>query len=261
MKKLFVLVFFSSYFLFAQDIDSIGTLPSVESQAYHEYRLKNSIPFYNLSKIQNMVSKLEPVPVDPEMAAEGDIVDYYVSLSDKDFNKLSDKEKFTYTMIHPEYMSQVCADEMTILDEDKKIFGYLCPTFDESSWSERQRSFLNSNRKVVINLIKEISLKDQHIGLNCKMALEEINATEIIPFLVDFYNTKGKKDRDILTLLLTLVKNNKYYPFTRSNVYRELYGDDKSYYDSYIEYTELNEEYIIKSAKNFYVKLYNSRTF
>ncbi len=220
-------------------------------EIYHEYRMKNSEPHYSLSKINRLISKLTPTyPSKDETQAENE-KNYYLALSEKDFDKLSEKEKFTYIMINPEYRSQDYFDEIILSDEDKKIFGDLPPTINGATWSDRQRDFLKTNRNMVISLIKEYAVKDLHIGLNYKKALEEIKAKEAIPFLVDFYTTKDKKDKDILTLLLILVREGSYYPFVRSNIYRDLYGD-KSITNPYIEYSPTNEDYVIKTATNYY---------
>ncbi|MDR2121953.1 MAG: hypothetical protein LBP34_02405 [Flavobacteriaceae bacterium] len=229
--------------------------PDKESRDYHEYRIGNSIPPYALSKIKNKMLKLDKGLIGEEVKRIEDNGEYYFPLSEKDFSKLSVKEKFAYTMIYPENKPLTEVKEEVILDEDKKIFGNLVPVFTENGWSERQRNFLGENRKEVIGLIKESALKDRRLGLNYKIALKEMNAVETIPFLVDFYTTKDKKDRDILTLLILLMNDNKYYPFTRSNVYHALYGNDKqSLHESSIEYSKMNEEYIVKTANNFYVQ-------
>ncbi|MDR1877920.1 MAG: hypothetical protein LBQ84_09905 [Flavobacteriaceae bacterium] len=230
-----------------------------ESHVYHEYRLKPTVPSYGLTKIQAMISKIN---IDADFKDEDDEeghVDYfsegYWALSDKEFNKLSPREKFTYVMIHPEVNTQNCDIQLNIEEEHKKIFANLPNGYDEVFWSNRQVNFLKKNRDLVVELIKESALESKRVGFNYKMALEEINAVEMVPFLIEFYS-KSKKDKDILTLLMLLMKNNKYAPFLRSTIYRELYdeeGEWDSFYRRNISYNKSNEDQIIDKAKEFYI--------
>ncbi len=264
MRKIFILfTLFCFYSLFSQEtsdtIEVNSVVPVVENQGYHEYRMMNSVPGYNLPKIKKMISKLSRTPVNEK---SGNTMEYYEALPDKDFDKLTEKEKFTYIMIHPERISQSqtgIQETVIVSDEDKKIFGYLPAVTDGTSWSDRQKDFLKKNSKTVLASIKESALKDSHIGLNYKRTLLEINSIEAIPFLIDFYTNKDKKDKDILTLLLNLVKNTRYHPFVRSNIYRDLYAGKSEDETSYIEYSPINEEYIIKTASNLYAQSFKKR--
>ncbi len=82
------------------------------------------------------------------------------------------------------------------------------------------------------------------------MQYREINAKEMIPFLIATYNLT-KKDLDILTLLMQMMKDNEYEPFLMSAYYRKLYSEDSDYM-SYLNYNKGNEELIIKKAMEFY---------
>lgn len=88
------------------------------------------------------------------------------------------------------------------------------------------------------------------MGVNYKEAVVEINGKEMIPFIVETYNIE-KKDHDILTVLLLLIKKNQYKPFLESTGYKKLYGNDSDY-RSFILYNEANEELVIKRAMDFY---------
>jgi len=218
--------------------DTVWKEASKESQAYHKYRQHLSYPPYNLEKINTIIKK-QVVSDD-----EDNLV-----LKDKAYSALSLKEKFTYNMLHGESFSQNCDAMPPIQDEQKKIFGYLPDVFDEFTWSDRQEKFLTDNRDSVIMLIKECVSKNNRMGVNFKQAILLMNAKEMIPFLIKVYNVQHK-DHDILSLLMLLMKENKYEPFLASSSYKKLYGDDSNYMD-FITYNKANEDLIIKRATDF----------
>ena len=224
--------------------DEANVEPSAESQAYHEYRLKTTTPPYGLAKVQALIAKIKAGADDAE------------ALGAKQYLALSLREKFTYTMIHPESYSQNCDAFPMIQDEQKKIAAYLPDVFDEYSWSDRQMDFLVSNRDSVMAIIKESANRSKRLGLNYKRAIVDIEGVEMIPFLVEFYN-RDHKDLDILTVLLQLMKYSKYPPFMSSASYGKLYLDESNYggYLNYLQYNKPNEELIIKRAMD----LYNSK--
>ena len=230
----------------AKPVDSLFTNSSL-----YNHRTENSKPSYSLVKIEKLIAKsrmknnLDEVEETPNEE---------IYLSEKDFNKLSVKEKFTYTMVYPEIKSSNFILDSLNFNLENKIFGMLPLTANYPKWSLRQQKFLKENRKIVQELIQETSVKNQKMGLNFKKALIEINAIESIPFIIDFYKSTDKNDKDLLTVLMLLVKKSNYYPFVRSNIYRKLYNDTISYQKSNIEYSEANEEYILKTAKNFYLQ-------
>jgi hypothetical protein len=155
-------------------------------------------------------------------------------------------------MIHGESFSQNCDVQMPVQDEHKKIFGFLPDLFGENNWSEKQRKFFITNRDSVMSLIKEQVSKDKRIGVNYKQVLVDINAVETIPFLISTYNI-SKKDHDILTVLILLMKNNDYQPFMESASNKKLFGSDGyAVYDAFLNFNVPNEELIIKRATDFY---------
>jgi hypothetical protein len=231
-----ILLFVSSH-LSAQD-DGVWRPDSKESQAYHEYRVKLTVPPYGLAKVKRLIAKIKVDDEDNE------------ALSPAVYNALSLREKFTYHMIHAESYSQNCDAMPPIQNEQKKIFAYIADAFDEYAWSDRQSSFLKANRDSVMVLLKESSIKGKRVGVNFKQAIMEINAKEMIPFLIDMYNIT-KKDLDILTLLMQLMKENEYEPFLESQSYKKLYSEESNYM-SYLNFNKGNEELIIKRATDFY---------
>ena len=77
-----------------------------------------------------------------------------------------------------------------------------------------------------------------------------MNAREMIPFLIKTYNA-DKKDHDILTVFMLLMKNNSYKPFMASQSFKKLYGEEASY-QAYLDFNKANEELILKRALDFY---------
>jgi hypothetical protein len=235
---LLLLVFFIPVFLFAQD-DGVYKEASKESQAYHKYRVHLSYPPYSLEKINGLIRK--QVVAD----SEDNLV-----LKEKAYTSFSLREQFTYNMIHGESFSQNCDAMPPIQDEQKKIFSYLPDAFDEFAWSERQVNFFTGKRDSVIYLMKECISKNNRVGVNFKHAIMEINAREMIPFLIKTYTTT-KKDHDILTVFMLLMKENKYAPFLSSASCKKLYGDNSNYQD-FLLFNKANEDLIIKRATDFY---------
>jgi hypothetical protein len=223
--------------LFAQDAPG-WKQASKESQAYHAYRVKPTIPPYGLAKINLLVKKIK---VDSEDNA---------ALSEKSYGTLSLREKFTYNMIHGESFSQNCDAMPSIQDEQKKIFAYIADAFEEFAWGDRQTAFFTDNRDSVIALMKESILRTKRVGVNFKQVIAQVNAKEMIPLLITTYNL-AKKDQDILTLLMQLMKDNKYEPFLSSSAYKKLYGDEDNY-QSFLTLNKANADLIIKRATDFY---------
>lgn len=212
---------------------------SPSSQAYHTYRLKSSVPPYGLTKVKALIAGIK-----------ADEDNFTEALSNKAYLGLSLREKFTYHMIHGEAYSQNCDATPPILNEDKKVFGNLPDAFNERSWSERQDNFLVSNRDTVMALIRESVIRSKRMGVNYKTAVVNVNGRELIPFLVSTYNT-DQKDRDILTVLMLLMKKNEYKPFMTSASCIKLYGKNSDYGSS-IDFNKANEALIINRATAFY---------
>lgn len=237
MKQLVMaLALLSPLLLSAQDEE--WKEASAESKAYHQYRLKTTVPPYGLPKVKSLV------------AAVKQDEDTHLILAPKLYNGLSLREKFTYHMIHAESYSQNCDVFPPIQEEQKKIMGYLPDAFDEYSWSERQRKFMKDNKDSVIAIIEESANRSGRLGVNYKQAIVEMNALEMIPFLIDFYK-KDRKDHDILTVLLLLMKGVRYEPFVKSVSYTKLYGENSTFL-SFIQLNEANEELVFKRAMDLY---------
>jgi hypothetical protein len=215
-----------------------------QMDAYREFRAQPSIPPYGLSKIKALISKIKPQP-------DEDNSDMGISrLPQKDYDALSLREKFTYTMIHPEMYAQNCAIFVPQTNEDQKIFGYLTSWMNEETWSDRQLQFLTKNRDSVMAIIKESVIRSKRMGVNYKDALVEINAWEMIPFLVSYYK-ENKKDKDVLTMLMLLMKKGNYADFIKSKSYKNLYGVADNY-ESSMAFNKANEELTLQRAQAYY---------
>jgi hypothetical protein len=240
MKLLLVpVILFLSLSLQAQRVAKPKQVSS-ESETYHDYRLKITSPPYGLAKIKVLINQLK--------LDENDMQ----ALSQKGYQGLSLREKFTYTMINPEAFAQNCDIMPEIKNEQNKIFAHLPVAFSEENylWSDRQIKFLKANRDSVMALIRESTGRSKRLGANYKEAIVAVNGKEIIPFLIDTYYI-NKKDLDVLTVLLLLMKQNEYKTFLESTGYKKLYGENSDY-NSFILYSQANEELIIKRAKDFY---------
>lgn len=173
------------------------------------------------------------------------------ALDEMTYTSLSIPQQFTYHMVHTETYSQNCDLLPMHENEDQRIFGHLPDIFGEYDWSERQLNFFKNNQDTVVQLIIPLIEKSNRIGGNFKEAIVEMNAIELIPYLIDFYN-KEKKDHYILTMLMLLMKNNQYPEFMNSTSYKKLYALEKGEYAAYLIYNKANEDLIIQRATNFY---------
>ncbi|MHC8948698.1 hypothetical protein [Sphingobacterium hungaricum] len=227
---------------FAQE-EYVHYEPTEADYAYRELRAKPSIPPYGLDKVKGLIKKVTFAP-----SEEGDAG--ISALSASQYDGLSLREKFTYTMIHPEAYSQNCAIFIYSKDEHKLIYSYLISWMDETTWSKRQVNFLRDNRDSVMQIIQESVNRSKRMGVNYKDAVVEINAWEMIPYLINYYKT-NKQDVDVLTTLLLLMKQGEYAPFLQSASYSKLYGSDYNY-ERYINLNQANEELIVQRAMGYY---------
>jgi hypothetical protein len=228
--------------------DSVIVTVDSSSTAAYEPALYDggdqTVPPYGLKKVTALIKKIRSVD-----SENGD--DYSEVLDEKLYASLSLPEKFTYHMIHPESYSQNCDILPLQENEDQRIFGHLGNIFGEHYWSERQLNFLKTNRDTVMQLMKPLIEKNKSVGDNFKEAIVDMNATELIPCLIDCYKAE-KKDHYILTLLMLLMNNNKYPEFMGSSSYKKLYGQEEGQYAAYLVYNKANEDLIIQRATNFY---------
>lgn len=211
--------------------------------AYRKFRQKTTVPPYGLEKIKNLIATIKDIPGDND--DEG-----IRPLPDAAYQSLSLREKFTYTMIHPETYAQNCDINMIHSNEHKEIFGYLVSEGDEETWSRRQLDFLRNNRDSVMALIRESANRSKRMGVNYKNAIVEMNGWEMIPYLIDFYRA-DKKDKDLLTVCLLLMKRGKFAPFLNAPSYKKLYGIEGNH-ETALDHNKANEDLIISRARTYY---------
>lgn len=217
--------------------------PSKESQTYHEYRMYVSEPPYGLAKIKRLLINMEVKEDEESMGGTEKI-------PTKIYGNLSLREKFTYHMLHGETFSQICDAYPPEQDENKKIYGYLPDILREKNWSESQIKFLKDNRDSVIVWLKDCISRNNRAGVNFKRTILEIDAVEMIPFLIKTYNVK-KKDGDMLTVFMLLMRKHEFDPFIKSTSFRKLYGKEYNFTASLV-YNKANEALIISRVTEFY---------
>jgi hypothetical protein len=206
---------------------------------YHDYRLTLTEPPYALSKVKRLIKHLKA-------GEEGN-----ERMADKAYNSLSFDEKFTYAMIHGEDYVQNCDAMPRIDDEDQRIFAWPPGAFaSDTTWSDRQRAFARNNRGIFVSRIRSLIRSRRRVGLNVKFVCMELDAYELIPDLIRAYGY-GKKDHDILSVLMVLMKHGQYKPFLASASYKKLYSEDSSY-ESSLMANEANEKLICDRAMAFY---------
>ena len=181
---------------------------------------------------------------------ENDNSDETIALADSVYDALTLDEKFTYTMIHAENFSQNCDPIPERVHEDKRIYGEMPNYFTEYQWSERQLDFLKTNRDSVMQLLRAVFLEQRKVGMNSLDAIVEMNARQMIPWLIDFYRSDNS-NHYILTALMMLMEKNKYPEFMGSISYNKLYGNLGDNYSAYLVYSKGNEDLIIQRATNF----------
>lgn len=239
---LFLFLLSGSVCSFSQDDTPVQ--PSQASYDYRQFKNYRSVPSYSLAKVKQLLKTIK--------ASERDEMDGYTSaLAPKYYNPLRLREKFTYHLIHPESYSQICDMPPVIIDEEKKIMGRLTDIYDEENWSDRQWEFFEKNRDSVLFYIRDCSKTYNRVGLNFKRIIEKVNGWELIPYLKEVYLKSKKKDTDILTLFMILMRDNKYPPFLESSSWKKLYGNEDNY-TAYIDFNTANAELIIARASDFY---------
>lgn len=237
LSMLFAVVCFSTIGMAQDQPDPHVT---AASRAYHEYRLQMTEPAYGLRKVKAMIAKIKPT------GEAGDDREMPV----KQFNRLSVPEKFTYCMMHAEDFSQNCDPMPVLVDEQKKIFGYLPDAFNQTTWSQKQQDFLHHNRSKVISLLRSTIHAKHRVGGNLKQAIVELKAYELIPDMVQVYN-RDHKDQDIITVLMLLMSDGNYAPFLKSATYKKLYGDNSNY-QGFVMANRENEKLEIDRAMGYY---------
>jgi hypothetical protein len=211
---------------------------SKASEKYRTFRTQNTYPKLHLTKIKGLMKKVKKT-------------EYGIAvLGEATFNKLTVSEKFTYCLYNGEEETQNCDAMLPIVDEEKKIFSYFPGAFnDEKTWSPRQHKFFENNRKAVLTLLAKNMRNMGRVGANFRALVIHMNAHEVIPDLVAVYKN-DRKDHDILTLLMLLMKEGNYEPFMKSSSHEKLYGESGGF-GNFLVANKANQDLIIDRAMGY----------
>jgi hypothetical protein len=205
------------------------------------YFLQPTTPPYGLHKIQELIRK-----------ATTDSSYFTTQVLDGGtYSSLSLREKFTYNMINPESFYQICSVFGPNGKEKKPLPAYLAALSGSRRWSERQTKFFINNKDTVIQLMTACLQAGSNIGPNFKHVIVDINAKAMIPFVLKAYE-KNESDLNLLTVLMLLMKDNKYRPFINSALYKNLYDYENGDYRMYIDLDAASEKLITTLATQFY---------
>lgn len=213
---------YSTLFLLVTTASFAQSPATNQDIAFHKSRLNFTKPIWGYAKVAKMIKGIKGKA--GEEGGDNKI------LAENLYNSLSFEEKFTYNMVNLEEFSQNCADFPPVKGESTFLFAYIPPT-DESMWfSDRQMKFFQNNRTKVIDLLSQSITRSKHVGLNYKFIITELKAKELIPLLLKTYNLQ-KKDHDILSVCMLMMKEAEYAPFSKSKIYKSFFGDNSQYRD------------------------------
>ena len=212
------------------------------SKRYHAYRFETTEPPFGLSKVKALIKGIKPVKGDED--SMGDV------RATAAWGRMTTEERFTYCMLHGEDPSQNCSAMPWIVDEEHKVFAYPAGFFGDEVWSDRQMAFLRGHRSDVVRLLRETIRARGRVGSNLKDTITYLNTNELIPDLIWAYQ-RDRKDQDILSVLMLLMREGKYAPFLASSTYKKLYGEGASE-GSYLAATEANQKLMFERATAFY---------
>ena len=135
---------------------------------------------------------------------------------------------------------------------EDQLYGFLDINNDGLMMSDRQLMCLKTIRNYVMNSIKVDAELKGYLPLNYKSVIIDLNAVEMIPWLVDFFKRKTKeKDGDILTIFFNLMVVNKYPPFMKSISYQWLFVPSDRRPNSII-FNSANAKLTIERAMGLY---------
>ena len=217
-----------------------------KSLAYHAYRLQETQPPFALKKVKALIAKIQYKEDKDSGGSSGT-----AALDPKVFQSLSKQAKFTYCMLHGEVSSQNCDGMPAVLSEESKLFAFPPGPFgEEADWSDAQRDFLHDHRGTVITLLRQTMRLRGRLGPNLKKAVIELDAVELFPDIVRMYK-QSSKDHDLLTVLSVVMRDLKYLPYMKSDIFRKLYNADTNYKTS-IPFTAGAAQTIISNAMTLF---------
>lgn len=224
----------------AQSISETDVSPA--TKRYRAYRLETTEPPYGLKKVKALVKGIKPVK-----GGEDDMGDVRATAA---WQRMTTEERFTYCMLHGEDPSQNCNAMPWLVDEEHKVSAYPAGFFGDEVWSKRQLAFLRSHRSDVVRLLRGTIRARGRVGANLKDTITYLNTNELIPDLIWAYR-RDRKDQDILTVLMLLMREGKYAPFLSSTTYKKLYGENANA-ESFVAASEANQKLMFERAMGFY---------
>ncbi|MFT3823469.1 MAG: hypothetical protein QM731_06090 [Chitinophagaceae bacterium] len=164
-------------------------------------------------------------------ASKDEIVFYRATppLSDSFFKQLTPKEHFIYAHQYPESYMQNCSFSGFDAEEDKKIFAHLPFMIEGVRMSKRQATALEKNRDSSLVYLKQCITSAGNIPLAYKMTINNLDAYELIPLIVATEKANPGKDTYLYSLVMEMMEKDKFDTFIKSDLYKELYGERKSY--------------------------------
>jgi hypothetical protein len=197
---------------------------------------------YRSAKIDKMVlaNKGTKKPKEDEMDWEMN----FDFLTEKEFNQLNIKEHLYYAFCFPEMSTQICAMYMPDKNKDKKIQLFLPFPEDVRVLSERQSNKLKENKDSVVVYLNQCIDNAKTLDTEFKSNLTEVDAYLCIPNLIARYKKASKKDNELLTTLVMLMRNSDYAPLTESAMIQKAY--ESSTHEGQIPSIPANEENIKK---------------
>lgn len=214
--------------------------------AYHAYRQRTTEPPFNLAKVKALVASGQTAHLTSSPRA-----DIGKTLPEAKFNKLSLEEQFTYNMLYPETWSQNCIGRGAEIHEANRIYRRAPVEFDAAYfWSEKQIKWFRSHRREVVGFLRRTIAARHDAGSNVKQAIVQIQGYELIPELIDLFRN-NRKDKDLLSTMVTLMDNGKYKPFQTSDIGIKMVSP-KAHAREPLAATKTNEDFILSQAKAYY---------
>lgn len=216
--------------------------PSAATEAYFLYKTRPAEPRYGLAKVKTLIARYKSEPDFPAEVPPGEL------------HKLTPDEMFTYCMVNPEDWSQNCSGPYREPGEEHMIRGSTTPLLTQFGefvfFSWRQRYFLKQNRARVVALLQDTVREQRHAGPNILATIRLLNATELIPDLVDAFRSDAR-DMDVLSELAELMDVARYKPFAVTHIAKVFYGPmSNRRYD--VPASKENIDTILRLATDFY---------
>lgn len=190
------------------------------------------------------------------MLANKNSKDGSAKLTEEEFESLNFVEHFIHAFYHPE--SNTSSGSASSLPKDilQKIPAAQPRRGDGFTMSDRQRKALVNNRDKTIAMISQCIKISGQINTEFKRMITNLDAYEMIPWLIEVSRESKVKDPYLVTLLCELMSRG-YMPFIESDIYQQLYPEglpdfSEALYKRSIPFTKTNYEKILGLANGYY---------